>query len=53
MRDQISVEEAYAEACSALGEAVVMQRLLTKELVKLASAPANQISDDVASSPEV
>lgn len=30
----ISIEQAYREACQALGEAVVMQRLLSAELAR-------------------
>jgi hypothetical protein len=32
---QISVDDAYAEACKALGEAIVAQRLLTAEVARL------------------
>jgi hypothetical protein len=32
---QISIDDAYAEACKALGEAIVAQRLLTAELARL------------------
>lgn len=36
----ISIEQAYREACLALGEAVVMQRLLSAELAR------RQVDDD-------
>ncbi len=31
---QVSIEDAYAEACRALGEAVVRERFLTAELAR-------------------
>lgn len=31
----VTLEDAYAEACRALGEAIVRERLLTAELVRL------------------
>ena len=37
---EISLEEAYAEACRALGEALVRERFLTRALAeKLTPAP--------------
>lgn len=35
MSREISLEAAHAEACLALGEAVLMQRLLGKELQRV------------------
>ena len=35
----VTLEDAYAEACRALGEAIVRERLLTAELVRLTTAP--------------
>ena len=32
---QFSIDDAYAEACRALGEAIVAQRLLTAEVARL------------------
>ncbi len=31
---QVSIEDAYAEACTALGEAIVRERLLNKALAE-------------------
>ena len=36
MSGQVSIEDAYAEACQALGESIVLQRLQGKELVRMA-----------------
>lgn len=33
---QVTIEDAYAEACRALGEAIVTQRLLAAEVQRLA-----------------
>ena len=32
---QVSIEDAYAEACKALGDATVRERLLTAEIQRL------------------
>jgi hypothetical protein len=38
MSGQVALEDAYAEACKALGEAVVMQRLMGQENERLLTA---------------
>lgn len=38
----VSLEEAYREACLALGEAIVRERLVSIELAKLAAAESDQ-----------
>ena len=40
MARQVTPEDAYAEACKALGEAIVMQRLMNAELLRLAAQDA-------------
>lgn len=37
---QVSIEDAYAEACRALGESIVRERLLTAELARRAAPPS-------------
>lgn len=39
---QVSLEDAYAEACRALGESIVTQRLMGTELQRLTAAPADE-----------
>jgi hypothetical protein len=39
---EVTIEEAYAEACQALGEALVRERILTSQLARLTSANAAQ-----------
>ena len=44
----VTLEDAYAEACRALGEAIVTQRLLSAEvqrLTRVAQAPSVPSSD--------
>jgi len=36
---QVSLEEVYAEACRALGEAIVRERFLTAEVQRLTPQP--------------
>ena len=36
---QVSLEEVYAEACRALGEAIVRERLLAVEVQRLTPQP--------------
>lgn len=36
----ISIDEAYQEACAALGEAIVRERLLTKALAEYEASAA-------------
>lgn len=51
MSDPMSVtmEEAYQEACLALGEAIVRERLLTRALQQ--GAPAAPLADDTTGAP--
>lgn len=42
MSRQIGIEDAYLEACQALGESIVMQRLLRNELDRLRAAAQEQ-----------
>ena len=37
---QVTIEDAYAEACRALGESVVRERLLTAEVRRLMAQSA-------------
>lgn len=46
MSREVSVELAYAEACQALGEAIVMQRLLSKEMNRMAEESGRQEPSD-------
>lgn len=39
---QITLEDAYREACTALGESIVQQRLLGAEVQRLQQASDNQ-----------
>ena len=43
---QVSVEDAYAEACRALGEAIVRERLLSAELVRRTQPEAEPAATD-------
>lgn len=43
----VPLEEAYREACLALGEAIVRERLVSIELAKLTTAEAEQRSRTV------
>lgn len=36
----VTIEDAYSEACTALGESIVIQRLQAKELERLAQESA-------------
>jgi len=35
----VSIEEAFAEACRALGESIVKERILTAEVARLTPPP--------------
>lgn len=42
---QVTIEDAYREACTALGEALVQQRLLAAELTRRDQKP-EQVPDE-------
>lgn len=42
----VTIEDAYREACAALGEAIVTQRLLTAELQRLTPEPTSSPSSN-------
>ena len=44
---QVTIEDAYKEACTALGEAVVRERLLMKQVVPATDPPAEPTAADV------
>jgi hypothetical protein len=46
----VTLEEAYAEACRALGESIVTQRLLSAELEKLTSQKPQQPDHKISES---
>lgn len=41
---QVTIEDAYAEACRALGESIVTQRLLSAEVQRLTTDVAQETS---------
>ena len=50
MSTTVSIEDAYAEACKALGESMVMQRLQGQEIARLTAL--SQVSDPVQPQPD-
>lgn len=42
----VTIEAAYAEACRALGEAIVTQRLLSAEVIRLTPPPAPETTPE-------
>jgi hypothetical protein len=40
---QITIEDAYREACTALGESMVQQRLLGQEIARLQAAQSPEV----------
>lgn len=48
----VSLEEAYREACLALGEAIVQQRLTSKYLAERVATPPPPPADPPSSQPD-